>query len=60
MSIGRTCTICGERFFPDEIGEWRSNHEAYYPDPLICPDCYDDMQRKDPQDLLEELMEAET
>lgn len=47
-------------FFPDEIAEWRADHEPYYPDPLICPDCYDNMQRKDPADQLADLMEADT
>lgn len=59
MSAGRTCTICGEMFFQDEIAEWRADHEPYFPDPLICPDCYDNMQRKDLEDQLTDLVEAE-
>lgn len=53
----RRCTICGDRFTGEEISEWRSEHEAFWDRPLICPDCFDRQERKAPEDRFEDLME---
>ena len=52
------CTICGDRVLGEEISEWRSEHEAFSLHPLICPDCYDRLNRKDLEDQFDELMKV--
>ena len=52
------CTICGDRVLGEEISEWRSEHEAFSLHPLICPDCYDRLNRKDLDDQFDELMKV--
>ena len=52
------CTRCGDRISGEEISEWRAEHEAFSMHPLICPDCWDNLQRKDLEDQFEELMEV--
>ena len=54
----RKCTRCGDRISGEEISEWRAEHEAFSMHPLICPDCWDNLQRKDLEDQFEELMEV--
>ena len=52
------CTVCGESYGKDEIKEWKTEKEPYFDDPFICPDCYDSMQRVDPEDLMKECLDA--
>jgi uncharacterized CHY-type Zn-finger protein len=52
------CTRCGDKISGEEISEWRAEHEAFSMHPLICPDCWDNLQRKDLEDQFEELMEV--
>lgn len=52
------CTMCGDRISGEEISEWRAEHEAFSMHPLICPDCWDNLQHKDLEDQFEELMEV--
>ena len=52
------CTMCGDKISGEEISEWRAEHEEFSMHPLICPDCWDNLQHKDLEDQFEELMEV--
>ena len=51
-----TCTVCNERFMGEEVSEWRTEKEQFSMHPFICPDCYDNLQRKDLEDQFSVLM----
>ena len=53
----KKCTVCGDQFLGEEVSEWRSEHEQFSMSPFICPDCYDRLQRKDPEDQLKEVID---
>ena len=50
------CVIGGDRITGEEISEWRAEHENFSMHPLICPDCWDNLQRKDPEDQVKEVL----
>lgn len=52
------CTKCGDRFTGEEISELRADHEEFSLHPFICPDCWDNLQRKDLEDQFEDLMKV--
>ena len=52
----KKCTVCGDSFLGEEVSEWRSEHEPFSMVPFICPDCFDRLQHKDPEDQLDLLM----
>ena len=53
----KKCTICGDKFLGEEISEWRSEREQFSTSPFICPDCYDRLQHKDPEDQIKEIID---
>lgn len=54
----KKCTRCGWKISGEEISEWKQEHEEFSEHPLICPDCWDNLQHKDLEDQFEELMEV--
>lgn len=54
----KKCTRCGWKISGEEISEWKQEHEEFSEHPLICPDCWDNLHRKDLEDQFEELMEV--
>lgn len=54
------CLICKEIYTTDDVQELKEMHEEFYQDKkcFICPDCWDDFLRKDPNDRVKILMKA--
>lgn len=52
----KICVKCHERFTGEEISEWKAEHEAFSERPLVCPDCWDNLQKMDLEDQFSELM----
>lgn len=52
----KICTVCGDRFLGEEVSEWRAEREQFSLHPFICPDCWDNLQHKDPEDQVKELL----
>lgn len=52
------CLFCKEDYTDDDIKEMRGMGEEFYHDRncFICPDCYDEFKRHDPNEQLEILM----
>lgn len=50
------CVKCGDRITGEEISEWRAEHENFSMHPLICPDCWDNLQKKDLEDQVKEVL----
>lgn len=53
----KKCTRCGWKISGEEISEWKQEHEEFSEHPLICPDCWADLQQKDLEDQFSELVE---
>lgn len=53
----KKCTRCGWKISGEEISEWKQEHKEFSEHPLICPDCWADLQQKDLEDQFSELME---
>lgn len=52
----KMCTRCGELITKEDLEEWRESGDSYSTMPLICPDCYDRLQRMDLEDQFMDLM----
>lgn len=53
----KRCVKCGDTFSGEEISELQAEGERFSFHPFICPDCYDNFQRKDLEDQFKQLME---
>lgn len=54
----KVCAKCGEIYTDEDISEL-SRIEPFSLDPFICPDCYDNLNRKDLEDQFNDLMKGE-
>ena len=52
----KICTCCKERYTGEEISELQAEGERFLFHPFMCPDCYDNFQRKDLEDQFKQLM----
>lgn len=54
------CMFCGDEFTEDDLAELKEMGESYFVDrkekSFICPDCYDDLNRKDPEEQVQILV----
>ena len=53
------CVICGDVFEPTDLEELKEMHEHFHINPFICPDCYDNVGRKDLEDQFNVIYEGE-
>ena len=55
------CRMCNEEYLRDELDELREMGEEYYWDGrcLICPDCWDSLQRQSPETQVKRLLEVQ-
>lgn len=50
------CALCGEEYSAEDVADLKDMGEAFSRNPFICPDCYDRLQRMDPEDQIIELL----